>query len=60
MTLTEQYRNLLQNYRKEMIKNATLEKMYNDKCVASTLEIQDLNEKLKTMYATFPQELDQK
>ena len=50
MTLTEQYWNLLQNYRKELIKNATLEKMYNDKCVESTLETQDLNEKLKKMY----------
>ena len=50
MTLTEQYWNLLQNYRKELIKNATLEKMYNDKCVESTLETQGLNEKLKTMY----------
>lgn len=50
MTPRERYRILLQNYRKELIKNATLEKMYNDKCVESTLETQGLNEKLKTMY----------
>lgn len=37
------YKNLLKNYRKEMLKNATLEKLYREACLEHTSEIQALN-----------------
>ena len=50
MELKERYKNLLKDYRKEMVKCSVLERRYNEKCVESTLEIRDLNIVISDLY----------
>lgn len=46
MNITERYKNLLKEFQKELVTNATLKRMYDEQCMNHSQEVQALNIKI--------------